>query len=446
MTQGLRRRDLLRRAALVGAGTPLLGAVLAACGGQPAGPSAQPTTATPATPARVPTGEAANPLGVTDGAPVEAIIFKGGFGDEYATNAEAIYQQVHPGSPMSHQGIQRVQEQLQPRFVAGTPPDVIDNSGAGNLDTAALAAAGQLADLRDLLDAPAFDTPGKRFKDTLIAGSQQTGVFGGTQFALEYAYTVRGVWYNQALFQQTGWQYPQTWDQMLALCEQIRSSGVSPWTYQGKYPVYMLFMLDSLVYKHGGLESIKAIDNLEPNAWTGPSVKDAVEAVYQLAARDFIMPGTAALTHTEAQAEWLQGKAVFLPCGSWLENEEKGQIPQSFSMVMAPTPSLGGDRVPFAGINAYAGEHLIVPAQAKNVQGGKSSCGSCSRSRTPASSRRPRAPCPSSWTPPTTSTSAPPSAPPRRPSSRPATTSSWRCTTPGTRSSGTRSRTRWGPC
>jgi hypothetical protein len=45
---------------------------------------------------------------------------------------------------------------------------------------------------------------------------------------------------------------------MLSPCEQIRSSGVSPWTYQGKYPVYMLFMLDSLVYKHGGLEAIKA--------------------------------------------------------------------------------------------------------------------------------------------------------------------------------------------
>ena len=110
--------------------------------------------------------------------------------------------QAYPGSRVTHQGIQRVGEQLQPRFVAGNPPDVIDNSGAGALDTAALAAGSQLADLSDLMEAPAFDTPGKRFKDTLIAGLTADGVFGAKQLVLEYAYTVRGVWYNDALLRR----------------------------------------------------------------------------------------------------------------------------------------------------------------------------------------------------------------------------------------------------
>ncbi|MEZ4622746.1 MAG: hypothetical protein R2867_45610 [Caldilineaceae bacterium] len=33
---------------------------------------------------------------------------------------------------MSVSGIQRVGDQLRPRFIGGNPPDVIDNSGAGN--------------------------------------------------------------------------------------------------------------------------------------------------------------------------------------------------------------------------------------------------------------------------------------------------------------------------
>jgi N-acetylglucosamine transport system substrate-binding protein len=133
----------------------------------------------------------------------------------------------------------------------------------------------------------------------------------------------------------------------------------------------MLNLMDQLVWKHGGLEATKSIDNLEPNAWTQPAVKDAAQALYELAARDYIMPGTAGLTHTESQAEWLQGKAVFIPCGTWLENEEKGLIPDNFNMVVRPTPSLGSDKVPFEGVNAYAGETFIVPAKGKNVQGGK---------------------------------------------------------------------------
>jgi len=38
-------------------------------------------------------------------------------------------------------------------------------------------------------------------------------------------------------------------------------------------------------------------------------VVQAAEMIAELANRDLIMPGTEGLTHTEAQAAWLQGKA-----------------------------------------------------------------------------------------------------------------------------------------
>ena len=48
-----------------------------------------------------------------------------------------------------------------------------------------------------------------------------------------------------------------------------------------------------------------------------------------------------------------------------------GSIPEDFNMVIAPTPSLPGDVVPFEGIFAGSGEPFIVPSQGNNVQGGK---------------------------------------------------------------------------
>jgi N-acetylglucosamine transport system substrate-binding protein len=49
----------------------------------------------------------------------------------------------------------------------------------------------------------------------------------------------------------------------------------------------------------------------------------------------------------------------------------KDSIPPDFNMVVAPTPSLPGDKIPFEGIFAGGGEPFIVPAKGKNVQGGK---------------------------------------------------------------------------
>ena len=96
-----------------------------------------------------------------------------------------------------------------------------------------------------------------------------------------------------------------------------------PWTYQGKYPQYMVFgVLMPLVYKNGGIEAIIAMDNLEEGAFSTDAVKKSLEKVQELYTCGHIMPGTEGLTHTESQAEWLQNKALFIPCGTWLEKRD----------------------------------------------------------------------------------------------------------------------------
>jgi N-acetylglucosamine transport system substrate-binding protein len=85
---------------------------------------------------------AGNPLGVKADAPLEVVVFKGGYGDDYAIKAETQYTQKYPKAKIDHKGLQKVGEAMQPRFVAGDPPDVVDNTGAGRLDIATLVGAG----------------------------------------------------------------------------------------------------------------------------------------------------------------------------------------------------------------------------------------------------------------------------------------------------------------
>jgi N-acetylglucosamine transport system substrate-binding protein len=312
-----------------------------------------------------------NPLGVPDATPLEVVIFKGGYGDQYAIEAEAVYQERFPGATIDHKGIQKVGEALQPRFVADTPPDVVDNTGAGRLDLATLVDSGKLTDLAELLDAPALDDPAKKVRDTLLPGVVEDGTFAGAVRALNFTYTVWGLWYSKPLFARHGWAFPQTWEQMLALCADIKAAGIAPWTYQGKYPEYLNDPLLTMAAKAGGPDLLTAVDNLEPNAWKQPALVDAATAVAELAGRGYLLSGSEALSHTEAQAAWSTGKAAIIPCGSWLEAEQKGVTPDGFDMAMAPVPALGGsDRMPTAALQAASSESFIVPAKAKNPRGG----------------------------------------------------------------------------
>ncbi|HCT75816.1 MAG TPA: carbohydrate ABC transporter, N-acetylglucosamine/diacetylchitobiose-binding protein [Micromonosporaceae bacterium] len=314
---------------------------------------------------------AENPLGVPAEAALEVVIFKGGYGDQYAIDAGNRYKQRFPKAAVDHKGIQRVGEVLQPRFVADTPPDVVDNSGAGRLDLATLVASGKLKDLKELLEAPSLDDPSKKVRDTLMPGVIDEGSFDGKTVILNYSSVLWGVWYSKSLFAKHGWTFPKTWAEMLTLNDEVKKAGIAPWTWQGKFPEYMNDPLVSLAAKAGGFDLVKSIDNLDAGAWKSPAMLAAADAIYQLAVRGHIMAGSEALSHTEAQNAWCKGQAAFIPCGSWLEGEQQSVTPAGFDMVMGTVPALtGSDKLPNGAVMVASSESFLVPAKAKNAQGG----------------------------------------------------------------------------
>ncbi|WP_345398489.1 extracellular solute-binding protein [Nonomuraea salmonea] len=220
------RRELLRGAALV----PVAGA-LAAC----ATPAAQPAQSSSAAPAAT---SAANPFGVANDKPLEVWIFDGGFGQEYATNIhQPLFKSKYPSVEIKHNSTKEITKILQPRFAGGNPPEVIDNSGANFMDFGALSQDGQLQDLTPLLDAPSWDDPNVKVRDTIDQSVIDIGMYDGKFSVLGYVNYIHGIWYSQKVFRENEWEVPKTWDAFLALCETIKKSGkMAPFTYAGKFP------------------------------------------------------------------------------------------------------------------------------------------------------------------------------------------------------------------
>lgn len=314
-----------------------------------------------------------NPLGVDAAAPLSVVIFKGGYGDDYAINVnDNIYGALYPDAEITHVGTQRLMDEYQAQIVDGNPPDVMDNSGANMFDNVTLVRDGLLADLTDLMEAPAHGQDGVVFADSLMEGTQANGVYDGVQRVLLYVLSIYGLWYNKALFDEKGWEYPKTWDEMLELCQVMADDGQAAWTYQGQYPYYIRAVFDQLVFKSGGWDAQLKLDNLAEDAWTQPVVRTALEALAALDANGYVLGGTSGLNHTDSQQAWLDGEAAFIPCGGWLENEMAGKIPEGFEMTVMPVPSLTAeDALPFEAMQVSGGENFIVFEQGNNVQGGK---------------------------------------------------------------------------
>ena len=141
------------------------------------------------------------------------MIFNGGYGIAYAEFAAKQVEKLQAGSTVKVTPATNIAQTLQPRFVAGNPPDVIDNSGAGLIGINTI--RDQLEDLTAIIEAKNYE--GVPIKDTLYAGVTESGTFDGKFVQLNYVLTVYALWYSASLFKEQGWEVPKTYDEMLAL-------------------------------------------------------------------------------------------------------------------------------------------------------------------------------------------------------------------------------------
>ncbi|MEU3742645.1 MULTISPECIES: N-acetylglucosamine/diacetylchitobiose ABC transporter substrate-binding protein [unclassified Streptomyces] len=317
-----------------------------------------------------------NPLGVKTDAGLGVYIFNGGYGDKYAQFVTDMYKKKYPKSDAGQKATTKIATQLQPKIVRGKPTaDVVNNSGADQMNIGKLVHNKQVADLSELLSAPSWDDPSVTVRETLVPVVEQMGTFGSKEvYQLNIALTVYGNWYSKKLLEQgLDTEYPKTWDEMLAVCKKAKAKGIHGWSYPGGHPRYVFFSMYAMFAQRGGRDVTDAMDYLEPDAWKNDAVKDVFEAWEELVAKKYVLTGfDGTEAHTEMQTAWTKGgKCVFVPNGSWVENEAKDTTPKDFEMTVGATPSLdSGDKLPFGTLYAPAGEPFIVPAKAQNVQGG----------------------------------------------------------------------------
>ncbi|EED6225813.1 extracellular solute-binding protein, partial [Salmonella enterica subsp. enterica serovar Haifa] len=104
-------------------------------------------------------------------------------------------------------------------FVRGNPPDIM--LANYNYEVARFVQRCALTDLSET-DAAAD------IRDDLQPLMDQYGSCEGRTSALPYSVMAASVIYNAQIFEEQGLEVPQTWDELIALCDQLREAGIDP--------------------------------------------------------------------------------------------------------------------------------------------------------------------------------------------------------------------------
>jgi len=294
---------------------------------------------------------------------VEVAVFKGGYGIDFFEKAAREYEAKHPGVKIKVWGNPRVWEQLRPRFVAGSPPDLC-YPGWG-LDHWSLVYDKQVIALDEYLDGPPEDGTGT-WRETFEPSLLRLGQYEGKTYMLPYFYSINGWWYDRFLFEKHGWTPPRTWSELLGVCAKIKAAGIAPITFQGKYPAYTVSgFLFPWAASIGGQKAVDDAQSLVPGAWKSPAMLEAARRIKELRDRGYFQAGANGMSHTEAQMEFVQGRAAMIPCGTWLHSEMRNQLPPSgFEMRFFLPPVIDGGKGDATAV-CIGIEPWMVPAKGR---------------------------------------------------------------------------------
>jgi raffinose/stachyose/melibiose transport system substrate-binding protein len=232
-------------------------------------------------------------------------------------------------------------------------PSYVPQDSAG--DDARAAEAGVYV---DLTNEPFM----KRLTPTIL----QKIKFKGKQYTVPTgASYYTGAFYNKSIFEKYHLAVPTTWDQFVALCNTLKSKGVTPLGISGK-DTAGLIMLASV---QGLYPTADDKINLNRTLWTthagltdpkAVQVLDRVSTMYGFAQKNFT-----GVPYSAIPSGFTKGDFAMVPDGTWSTNALTEAVGEKFDIGYMPIPT-GASAADNAELGGKVELTLAVPAHAKN--------------------------------------------------------------------------------
>ncbi len=223
----------------------------------------------------------------------------------------ADFNAAHPNIKVTRESYQAeaLQDVIKPALTSGTGPDIFYyNFGPGF--------AGVLANAGLLL--PLDDAYAEKGWDQRVYGwTRDRGTFDGKSYGVANELEFIGIFYNKGMFEANGWAVPQSWDELLDLCDAANAIDIIPMAFTDAdgWPAFHMFSM--MMNNQVGKERLAAmISGKEP--WDNEDTVMAITRFF-VEARDrgCFIDDVNSVNYDDGQSLFATGKAAMNPTGTW---------------------------------------------------------------------------------------------------------------------------------
>lgn len=194
---------------------------------------------------------------------------------------------------------------MRTRFIREDYPDIIGIGGDINysyyVDAEILADVSEYEGLEDIKDSYIDIAEGLEFVPT-----------DGT-YIVPYVANAAGVLYNKDMFEEHGWEIPTTWDEMIALCEEIQAEGILPLYFGFRDTWTCLAPWNSIAVDLAPADLCRQVNAGDANFTEG--YKEAAEKYIEL--MQYGPDEPVAYGYNDACTAFARGESAMYPIGSY---------------------------------------------------------------------------------------------------------------------------------
>lgn len=241
----------------------------------------------------------------------------------YKPEAVAVFEQLEEEFNATHDDIQLKIESpndamtiLKTRFTREDYPDIIGIGGDINYSYFVDAEI-----LMDISDYEGLSTIKSSYVD-ILEGLEFVPTEG--TYGVPYVANAAGILYNRDMFKEHGWEIPETWDELMALCEEIESEGIQPFYFGFKDTWTCLAPWNALAVDLADADICKQVNRGE--ATFTDAYRETAEKMLELL--KYGEDGPFAYGYNDACTAFARGESAMYTIGSYAVPQIKSVNPE----------------------------------------------------------------------------------------------------------------------
>lgn len=245
---------------------------------------------------------------------------------------------------------------LMSRAATNDLPDIIQVGGMQDSNTMQFMKEGHFLDLSGLT-----------CLDNVVDNYKESIKFQGKNYVVPISANFSGVFYNKDKFEEAGYSVPATYDELIAIAEDIKEKGETPFLFPDKDAWTLVQCWEDNIDGSARGDRKPTYDKLAAGETTFQEdslFQESLQKVVDI--RSYGQPDTLALGYDQAISDFATGKSYMFMQGIWALPSIKKASSQ-LNVGMFSFPSNDGDTKVSMGIDV----NLAVSSKCKNAEAAK---------------------------------------------------------------------------